>query len=220
MLYAGKEATDGVRANRSISITRLEREQSEETYDVTAYAADATGRIDAAIGSVSIKGLHGEALSNAKMKAETKAKRRVTLSISGLGMLDELEVGSIPGAAPMNVDLETGEIMATEVRTLREIATEAQEAAEGPQVAEVVVDTAPAPPEAPEALQAVVEPPTTPTEGMTQGEFLARIRAAHVFSSVVSKTARSMFGEDAESVAALTDEQRGQLWAALLAQSD
>ena len=32
------------------------------------------------------------------MKAETKAKRRVTLSICGLGMLDETEVETIPGA--------------------------------------------------------------------------------------------------------------------------
>jgi hypothetical protein len=38
-------------------------------------------------------------MANALMKAETKAKRRVTLSICGLGMLDESEVESIPGAA-------------------------------------------------------------------------------------------------------------------------
>jgi hypothetical protein len=34
------------------------------------------------------------------MKAVTKAKRRVTLSICGLGMLDETEVDSVPGATP------------------------------------------------------------------------------------------------------------------------
>ena len=32
------------------------------------------------------------------MKAETKAKRRVTLSISGMGWMDETEVENIPGA--------------------------------------------------------------------------------------------------------------------------
>ena len=32
------------------------------------------------------------------MKAETKAKRRATLSICGLGLLDESEVETIPGA--------------------------------------------------------------------------------------------------------------------------
>jgi hypothetical protein len=37
-------------------------------------------------------------LANALMKAETKAKRRATLSICGLGMLDETEVEDIQGA--------------------------------------------------------------------------------------------------------------------------
>jgi hypothetical protein len=40
----------------------------------------------------------GEALEIAFLKAETKSKRRVTLSICGLGMLDETEVETIPGA--------------------------------------------------------------------------------------------------------------------------
>jgi hypothetical protein len=37
-------------------------------------------------------------LANALMKAETKAKRRVTLSIAGLGWLDETELETIPQA--------------------------------------------------------------------------------------------------------------------------
>jgi hypothetical protein len=53
------------------------------------------GRIDEATGAVTISGLKGEALANAMMKAETKAKRRVTLSMSGLNMLDESEVKDI-----------------------------------------------------------------------------------------------------------------------------
>jgi hypothetical protein len=40
------------------------------------------------------------------MKAETKAKRRVTLSICGLGMLDETEVADIPGANPFGIKAE------------------------------------------------------------------------------------------------------------------
>jgi len=47
---------------------------------------------------VSIKGLTGDSLCNAMMKSVTKAKRRVTLSICGLGLLDETEVDSVPGA--------------------------------------------------------------------------------------------------------------------------
>src|SRR5690606_24912460 len=49
-------------------------------------------------------------LANAYMKAETKAKRRVTLSICGLGWLDETETETIPDAHRVEVDHETGEI--------------------------------------------------------------------------------------------------------------
>jgi hypothetical protein len=49
-------------------------------------------------GAVSLVGLRGEALANAIMKAETKAKRRATLSICGLGFLDETEIETIPDA--------------------------------------------------------------------------------------------------------------------------
>ena len=47
---------------------------------------------------MSIGGLKGDALANGLMKAETKAKRRVTLSLCGLGMLDDSEVETIPNA--------------------------------------------------------------------------------------------------------------------------
>jgi hypothetical protein len=50
-----------------------------------------------------IKGLQGDALANALMKAETKSKRRVTLSICGLGMLDETEMETIPSAVQVQV---------------------------------------------------------------------------------------------------------------------
>ena len=46
--------------------------------------------------------LKGDALANALMKAETKAKRRVTLSIAGLGWLDETELDTI-AQAPQGV---------------------------------------------------------------------------------------------------------------------
>jgi hypothetical protein len=43
--------------------------------------------------------LKGEARANAELKAVTKAKRRATLSICGLGWLDETEVDDIPAGA-------------------------------------------------------------------------------------------------------------------------
>src|SRR5678816_1140791 len=86
-------------------------ETVEGVYTVTAYARDSANRVDSAIGAVPIENLKGEAKANAMMKAETKAKRRVTLSICGLGMLDETEAGSIPDARPAKIDYETGEVL-------------------------------------------------------------------------------------------------------------
>jgi hypothetical protein len=82
-----------------VSIQLTERQVIEGVCIVQARATDKSGRTDEATGAVSIAGLRGEAMANAILKAETKAKRRVTLSIVGMGMLDETEVESIPGAA-------------------------------------------------------------------------------------------------------------------------
>jgi hypothetical protein len=98
VLYARKDATDQLRDIRKVSITGLEREQIGDLLVVTASARAADGRTDSSIGAVNVKGLMGEALANAMMRAETKSKRRVTLSLCGLGMTDESEVDSIPGA--------------------------------------------------------------------------------------------------------------------------
>lgn len=103
ILYARKECTDQLRKNNGVSITKLERELTNDVYTVTAYAFDLAGRQDSSIGAVFIGGLKGEALANAMMKAETKSKRRVTLSICGLGMLDETEIETIPEAHPVIV---------------------------------------------------------------------------------------------------------------------
>jgi len=61
-------------------------------------------------GATSLAGLRGDNLANAFMRAETKAKRRVTLSICGLGFTDESEVDSIPGAQRVQVS-DDGEII-------------------------------------------------------------------------------------------------------------
>jgi hypothetical protein len=110
VLYARKDATDQLRKKHGVSITKVDDKVIEGIYIVTAYAKDSTGREDSEIGAVPIDGLKGEFRANAMMKAQTKAKRRVTLSICGLGMLDETEVDSIPGAQPIAVDPQTGEL--------------------------------------------------------------------------------------------------------------
>lgn len=96
-LYARKDCTEQLRKLHNISITISSRELVDDCYIVSAKASDGHGRSDESIGAVSVAGLKGEAKANAMMKAETKAKRRVTLSIAGLGMLDEHEVETIPG---------------------------------------------------------------------------------------------------------------------------
>ena len=112
-LYARKDATEQLRRTQHVSIIRLERERLDGIYVVTATAQTVGGRQDSSIGAVSIEGLKGDALANAMMKAETKAKRRVTLSICGLGWTDESEIETIPNGKPAMVNLNTGEIIDT-----------------------------------------------------------------------------------------------------------
>ncbi len=113
-LYAKKDATEQLRLIHRVSITELSTQQIGDVFVTTAKASNAEGRTDAATGAVSIAGLKGEALANAIMKSETKSKRRVTLSICGLGLLDETEVAASDEPVPqpvMVVNTRTGEIV-------------------------------------------------------------------------------------------------------------
>ncbi len=93
--YATRDCTDQLRKIYGVSIAITAREFSGELYIVTAQAQDARGRRDESIGVVVVEGLMGVDRANALMTCETKAKRRVTLSICGLGMLDETEVETV-----------------------------------------------------------------------------------------------------------------------------
>jgi hypothetical protein len=95
-LYALRDCTDQLRRIHGISIYITNREKMGDIYVVTARAKDRTGREDESTGAVTIGNLKGDALCNALMKGETKAKRRVTLSMAGLGWLDETELETIP----------------------------------------------------------------------------------------------------------------------------
>lgn len=95
VLYCKKEGTDQLRKVHSVAVQITGRERIEDVYVVTAKATMPDGRIDESQGAVTIGNLKGDALANAIMKAETKAKRRVTLSVVGLGMLDESELETI-----------------------------------------------------------------------------------------------------------------------------
>jgi hypothetical protein len=109
-LYAKKDCTEQLRKINGVSIESLEDKFVDDLYIVKAFAKTKDGRTDASTGAVTIGHLKGEAKANAIMKAETKAKRRVTLSISGMGLVDETELESIPSAKRVEVDMATGEI--------------------------------------------------------------------------------------------------------------
>jgi len=131
-LYANKTAAAQLRDNRGISITELEEEQKWGLFIVRAYAKTADGRTDVDEGSVALNGQKGEALANVRMKAITKAKRRVTLSISGMGFLDRTEVSDVPSGAKQaaHVDHETGEIKEQQDATHTSKTSAAQQSSE------------------------------------------------------------------------------------------
>jgi hypothetical protein len=135
VLYALKGATDQLRQLHGVSISEPKIQHIDDIVFVSVTATDKTGRQDADTGAVSLLKEDGswqetssgkkyfkkngklipllpDEKCNAVMKAITKAKRRVTLSICGLGMLDETEIETIPTAQavpPLPIGLEEKE---------------------------------------------------------------------------------------------------------------
>lgn len=121
-LYALRAAADQLRKINDVSLEIVSKDITDGILTIHVRAKLPNGRVDEELGAVSFpETLKGEARVNAELKAVTKAKRRVTLSICGLGWLDETEVADIPAAArhppkpAPNVmvahDQETGEII-------------------------------------------------------------------------------------------------------------
>lgn len=108
-LYARKDAADQLRKIHEVSIDDIDIKETDTQFIVMVKGHDATGRRDVEIGVVNKGDMRGDA-ANAMMKAVTKGKRRFTLSICGLGMLDETEIETIPDARPVVVT-EHGEIV-------------------------------------------------------------------------------------------------------------
>jgi len=97
VLYAKKACTDAMCRERGVTREILSSEVVNGAC-VVRVRATCGGRSDEDIGTVSIKGLGGDAYANALMKATTKAKRRAVLALFGVGALDESELETIPGA--------------------------------------------------------------------------------------------------------------------------
>ena len=100
VLYCTRSGTQQLNKLHKVShlITSRDTNVDAGVYIVTSKASLPDGRCTESLGAVNIAGLKGEAYANAIMKAETKAKRRATLDLLGLGVLDESEAESIPNA--------------------------------------------------------------------------------------------------------------------------
>ncbi len=96
VLYCDRGGTAQLNKLHHVSHRIVSRSSEGGIYLVQANASTPDGHQTESIGAVSIAGLGGENLANAMMKAETKAKRRSTLDLLGLGMLDESELESMP----------------------------------------------------------------------------------------------------------------------------
>ena len=106
-LYANRSCTDQLRKMQGVSVLDSRTEQMGDIYMVKVKVQDKTGRTDVGTGALPIGDLSGKDLANALMKAETKAKRRATLSICGLGVVDEVELDTMPEATLIDpVDCE------------------------------------------------------------------------------------------------------------------
>src|SRR5688572_20604214 len=98
ILYANASCTQQLAQLHKLSVEVVSRDKLDDLFIVHARVKDAEGRSTDNTGAVAIGSLKGEALANAIMKATTKAIRRTVLAHVGLGMMDETEVETIPGA--------------------------------------------------------------------------------------------------------------------------
>lgn len=96
ILYCDRGGAQQLNKLHRVSHSITGRETVNGCYVVTAQARTPDGRTTESIGAVPIHNVKGEHLCNAMMKAETKAKRRATLDLLGLGILDETELPHAP----------------------------------------------------------------------------------------------------------------------------
>ena len=114
VLYATKDATEQLRKLNGVSVVDLQQDIKDGLCISKCKVQDASGRFDIATGVTSLTKeetkwesgkpiktgkiikMTAEETANSIMKSETKSKRRATLSICGLGMLDESELDTMP----------------------------------------------------------------------------------------------------------------------------
>ena len=111
VLYCTKSGAEQLNKIHKVSHEIRKREETNNICAVEVRASMEDGeerRFVDEIGAVKLtsetgQSLTGDAYVNAIMKAVTKAKRRATLSLLGLGMLDETETETIPNAIRVEI---------------------------------------------------------------------------------------------------------------------
>ena len=128
VLYCTRSGTQQLNKLHKVShlITSRDTNVDAGVYIVTSKASLPDGRCTESLGAVNIAGLKGEAYANAIMKAETKAKRRATLDLLGLGVLDESEAESIPNATTVAINAMVEALPQMEVESVEVIEEDEQ----------------------------------------------------------------------------------------------
>lgn len=109
VLYANASCTQQLCGIHKLSVEIMSKDRQDDIYVVCARVKSPDGRSSDNMGAVPLGNLKGEALANSMLKATTKAIRRTVLAHLGLGMLDETEVATIPGAAVASADSLVGD---------------------------------------------------------------------------------------------------------------
>lgn len=120
VLYCDRSGAQQLNKKHNVSHEVKSRERVDDLYVVTCRASIGN-RFTDSIGAVTVQGLKGDALANAIMKTETKAKRRATLDLLGLGLLDETETDTIPLAQTVDVPYSCDELKEEYLRLLSQL---------------------------------------------------------------------------------------------------
>jgi len=102
-LYPTKSCAEQLRAANEVSIDEMTTVETDEEIIVTVKGHDKRGRKDIEIGAVSKKDMDGN-LQNIRMKAMSKAKRRLGFSLCGMGWVDERYIEAVTEGTPVSVN--------------------------------------------------------------------------------------------------------------------
>lgn len=105
-LYPRKEAADQLRGIHKVQTRIVDQRIESGIFLATVEARHPDGRVETDIGAVPVEGLKALFLANAMKKAITQGKRRATLAMLGLSLIDDDEIRAIKGARFVEADAD------------------------------------------------------------------------------------------------------------------